>query len=125
MHAPDAPRAVERIVDMFPPAAQAQAKTLLSLTLQVVCAQRLIFTGEERVAMFELMTASSAVRSAIRENKTAQLKSLIQTGARDDMMTFDESLARLVARGRLPLAMAVSHAESDLHSLLSQERRIQ
>jgi twitching motility protein PilT len=75
--------------------------------------------------MFELMTASSAVRSAIRENKTAQLKSLIQTGARDGMMTFDESLARLVARGRLPLAMAVSHAESDLHSLLSQERRVQ
>ena len=127
MHAPDASRAVERIVDMFPPAAQTQARTLLSLTLQAVCAQRLIFTGEARVAAFELLTASPAVRSAIRENKTAQLKSLIQTGARDGMMTFEGSLARLVASGRLSLALAASHAgsESDLYSLVRQERHVQ
>ena len=125
LHAPDASRAVERVIDMFPPAAQAQARTLLSLTLQAVSAQRLIAAGEERIAAFELLTASSAVRSAIRESKTSQLKSLIQTGARDGMTTFEASLARLVESGRLPIAAAAANAddESEFYSLLRRENR--
>ena len=111
---------------MFPPATQAHARTLLSLTLQAVSAQRLLFTGADRVAAFELMTASPAVRSAIRENKTSQLKSLIQTGARDGMTTLEAVLARLVESGRLPLAVAAENAynESEFYSLLRRENRV-
>ncbi len=126
LHAPDASRSVERIIDLFPPATQAHARTLLSLTLQAVSAQRLLFTGADRVAAFELMTASPAVRSAIRENKTSQLKSLIQTGARDGMTTLEAVLARLVESGRLPLAVAAENAynESEFYSLLRRENRV-
>lgn len=122
VHAPDASRAVDRIIDSFPAAAQTQARAFLAMTLRAVCAQRLIPSADGRAAAFELMIATPAVQNAIREGKTAQLKNLIQTGAREGMQSFEASLARLASSGRISAAQAAQWAQDRGEFLRRLER---
>ncbi len=101
LHTVDAVQTVDRIVDVFPIHQQQQIRMQLSVNLVGVLAQTLVRTadGKGRAAAFEVLVANSAVRNLIRENKTYQISSIIQTGARAKMNTLDQSLAGLVNKG--------------------------
>lgn len=98
LHTVDAPQTIDRIIDVFPPAQQAQVRTQLSVTLQAVISQTLLPTkdGKGRVAAFEVMIATPAIRTLIREAKTHQLYLDIQTGVELGMQTLDGCLLSLL-----------------------------
>jgi twitching motility protein PilT len=101
LHTTDAVQTVDRIVDVFPHYQQQQVRMQLSVNLQGVISQTLVKTadGQGRIAAFETMDAIPSVRNLVREAKTHQIGSIIQTGAKRGMWTLDQSLARLVQRG--------------------------
>src|SRR5437660_6762047 len=101
LHTTDAPQTVDRIIDVFEPDQQQQIRMQLSVTLQAVVSQTLLMRvdGRGRVAAFEVMIATSAIRTLIREGKTYQMYTDIQTGAMYGMQTLDSNLLRLAIDG--------------------------
>ncbi|MFQ5436266.1 MAG: type IV pilus twitching motility protein PilT [Anaerolineae bacterium] len=100
LHTPSAPEAIDRVVDVFPSHQQAQVRTQLAMTLAGVLAQRLVMRadGDGRVAACEVMVGTGAVRNLIREGKTAQMISAIQTGRDVGMQTLNQALFDLYRR---------------------------
>jgi twitching motility protein PilT len=100
-HAPTAPQAIERIIDLFPPHERYLAQARLASLLLGVLSQALVpkADGSGRVPAVEVMLASPAVRSLIREGKVYQLPSTIRTQARLGMELFDQALVRLYRQG--------------------------
>ena len=98
LHTVDAAQTIDRIVDVFEPDQQAQVRTQLSVTLQAVVSQTLIphKNGKGRVAAFEVMVATPAIRNMIRDGKTHQLPTDIQTGTQHGMQSLDGHLLLLV-----------------------------
>lgn len=107
LHTASAARSVGRVVDLFPAEEKPLARALLAESLCGVAAQALVKrkTGG-RTAAFEILTATHAVRSLIRENKTAQIYSAIQSGGGHGMQTLDQSLRALVESGTVDMAEA-------------------
>ncbi|MBC3377762.1 PilT/PilU family type 4a pilus ATPase [Serratia fonticola] len=102
LHTRSAPQAVERLVDVFPAEEKAYVRGQLASSLQAVIAQKLLSKpGRGRVAIYEILTATAAVSSMIREGKTHQLVSVLQTGAQSGMQTFEQGLQQRVAQGIL------------------------
>ena len=107
LHAPSAANAVDRIVDVFPGTEKDAVRTLLSDCLQAVVAQTLVKRADGgRVAAQEIMLATPAVRSLIREHKVAQLYSAIQTSGAHGMQTLDQCLQGLVRTGAISVETA-------------------
>jgi twitching motility protein PilT len=108
LHTKSAPLSVDRIVDVFPPHQQPQIRMQLSLTLEGALAQTLLPRLDQpgRIPAVEVMLASPAVRSLIREGKTHQLPNAIQTSAAEGMRTMEQALAELVRRGTLAAEQA-------------------
>jgi twitching motility protein PilT len=128
LHTNSAAQTVDRIIDVFPPGQQDQIRYQLSANLEAVLCQQLLprKDGLGRVCSMEVMIATSPVRSMIRDNKTHQLTTIIQThGDRKtyetSMQTMDQSLKGLVADGIITEAMAISRAVNrvDLEQMLS------
>lgn len=119
LHTVDAAQTIDRIVDVFPPEQQAQIRTQLSVTLQGVISQTLLPTkdGLGRIAAFEVMVATPAIRTLIRDGKTHQLYLDIQTGADHGMQTLDGSLLELLKAGRVDYehTLAKCSNASDFH----------
>ena len=113
LHTPDAPQTVDRLIDIFPPHQQSQIKTQLSGCLQAVISQQLLprKDGRGRVAACEIMIGTSAVRSLIREHKTEQLLTVIQTGAQHGMMAMDKAIKELYRQGMIDINTATSRAK--------------
>ena len=105
LHTTGAAETIDRIVDAFPTNQQEQVRTQLAAGLQAVISQillpRLGPDGQVhgRIAAFEIMTSTDAIRSRIRDNKTNMIKSDLQTGAKFGMMTLDASLTNLYKEG--------------------------
>ena len=105
LHTTGAAETIDRIVDAFPMNQQAQIRTQLAAGLQAVISQILLpRLGQDgqvhgRVAAFEIMTTTDAIRSRIRDNKTNMIKSDMQTGAKFGMTTLDTSLTNLFKQG--------------------------
>jgi len=101
LHTTDAVQTVDRAIDIFPTHQQQQIRMQLSVNLLGVISQILVrrADGRGRVAAFEILVALSSVRNSIRERKTHQIASVIQTGGQHGMMTLDQSLAHLVRSG--------------------------
>jgi len=99
LHTPSASQTIDRIIDIFPPYQQAQIRIQLAASLQGVVAQQLLprADGPGRVAAFEILIATPAVRNLIREGKTHQLPSIIQTNAKVGMVTMEASLKALLS----------------------------
>ncbi|MFA5794654.1 MAG: type IV pilus twitching motility protein PilT [Candidatus Brocadiia bacterium] len=97
LHTSDAVQTINRIIDIFPSHQQSQVRTQLSFTLQAVFSQQLLpkSSGKGRVLASEVMIANSAVRSLIRDSKTHQMYSCIQTGGKEGMSTMNQSLFNL------------------------------
>ena len=110
LHTVDAAQTIDRIVDVFSPEQQAQIRTQLSVTLQAVISQTLIPTkdGKGRVAAFEVMIATPAIRTLIRDGKTHQLYLDIQTGASLGMQTLDGCLLTLLRDGLIDYEHALA-----------------
>ncbi len=103
LHTQDAPQTIDRIIDVFPGAQQAQIRTQLSVALQGIMTQQLVPTadGSGRVAACEILVPTPAVRNLIREGKTHQMYSAMQAGKQHGMITMDQSLATLVMTGKV------------------------
>jgi twitching motility protein PilT len=97
LHTTSAPRTISRIVDVFSPAEKNIIRNMLSESLQAVICQTLLKKmGGGRVAAFEIMLGTSAIRNLIREDKVAQMYSTIQTGSELGMCTLDQYLQGLI-----------------------------
>ncbi|HEX2502171.1 MAG TPA: type IV pilus twitching motility protein PilT [Methylomirabilota bacterium] len=114
LHTKSAPKTIDRIIDAFPPAQQQQVRVQLAEALQGVVSQLLFPTKDKkgRVAAFEIMVATVAIRNLIREGKTHQMPSSIQTGTQLGMQSLEQALRNLVMQGRIDRA----HAEGVLQS---------
>lgn len=101
LHTTNAVQTVDRVVDVFPKHQQQQIRIQVSVNLQGVISQTLVKRqdGKGRVAAFETLVATPAVRNMVREASTHQIGSIIQTGLKQGMMTLDQSLATLVNKG--------------------------
>ncbi|MEO1270660.1 MAG: PilT/PilU family type 4a pilus ATPase, partial [Myxococcota bacterium] len=124
MHSRSAAYAVERIVDSYAPERQSQVRVQLADALEAVVAQRLVpsASGRGRVAVLEVMRVTHNVASMIREGKTAQLSTAIQSGAADGMMPLERSLANMVRHGRITRtdALAVANDQQVLRTYLGR-----
>jgi len=124
LHTSDTVQTMNRIIDVFPAYQQSQIRTQLSFTLQSVFCQQLVPTpdGKGRVLAAEIMIANPAVRSLIREGKTHQIYSIIQTSAKLGMCTMNQALANLVKAGRITREEAITRTTdpSDLEHLLGR-----
>jgi len=108
LHTSDAVQTANRIIDVFPSHQQSQVRTQLSFSLEAVFSQQLLPTsdGNGRAMAAEIMTCTPGIRALIREGKTHQLYSQIQTGGRLGMRTMAQSLAELVRSGRVNIVDA-------------------
>jgi len=112
LHTQSAAQTVDRVIDIFPPHQQAQVRMQLSVALQGIVTQQLLPTadGSGRVAGVEVMVPTPAIRNLIREGKTHQIYSTIQTSAATGMQTMDSHLVQLVRAGKITQALAEQRA---------------
>jgi twitching motility protein PilT len=100
LHTNDAAMTIDRIVDVFPATRQDQIRVQLAGAISAVISQRLLLrVGGGRVAAFEVLMATHAVRNLIRDGKSPQLRNVIATGSEFGMQTLEQSLSDLVAQG--------------------------
>jgi twitching motility protein PilT len=114
LHTQDTSQTVDRIVDSFPPSQQHQVRTQLSIALQGIVTQQLLPTadGQGRICACEVLVPTPAVRNLIREGKTHQLYSALQTGGSHGMQTMDSALADLVRGGVITRQLAESRSST-------------
>jgi twitching motility protein PilT len=114
LHTVDAAQTVDRIIDVFPPHQQQQIRVQLSVTLKGVVSQTLIprADGQGRVAARELMVVTPAIANLIREGKTHQVYSAIETGGKFGMISLDRALLQLVQEGSITIEEAISKAHN-------------
>lgn len=112
LHTIGAASTVDRVIDVFPPHQQQQIRVQFANVLEAVISQQLIPTadGTGRAAAFEVMHANHAVRNLIREGKSHQLTSVMQTNRKLGMMTMDEAIQQLYYSGRINREMAIQFA---------------
>jgi twitching motility protein PilT len=112
LHTSSAAKTVDRIVDVFPGDEKEMVRAMLSESLLAVVAQQLcrVREGSGRVAAHEIMLGNAAIRNLIRENKVAQMYSIIQTGQSQGMQTLDQCLVELVKRNVITAAEARTKA---------------
>jgi twitching motility protein PilT len=103
LHTNSAPKTVDRVIDVFPQEQQAQVRVMLSESLRGVIAQTLLPKpdGKGRVACIEVLVNTNAVANLIREAKTFQIPSAMQTGRNDGMITFEMYITDLVKKGKI------------------------
>ncbi|MAD53772.1 MAG: twitching motility protein PilT [Idiomarinaceae bacterium] len=100
LHTTSAPKTVDRIIDVFPGDDKPMVRSMLSESLRAVISQSLLKrVGGGRVAAHEIMLTTPAIKNLIREDKVAQMYSVIQTGQEKGMQTLDQSLKKLLSRG--------------------------
>ena len=124
LHTTTAPSTVDRIIDQFPADRQDQIRQMLAGSLVGVVAQMLCRKiGGGRVAAYEILIGGSAVSNLIREKKTFQIYSVMQTGKAQGMMTLNDSLIALVRNGSIESAEAfrLSVNKSEMTGLLARE----
>ncbi len=109
LHTQDAGQTIDRVIDVFPPHQQGQVRTQLAATLQGVVCQTLVkrASGKGRAVATEILVATPAIANLIREGKTYQIRSALQSGRDHGMHTMDQHLADLVNRGEVTYGAAV------------------
>jgi twitching motility protein PilT len=127
LHTTDAVQTVDRIIDVFPTYQQQQVRMQLSVNLVGVMSQTLVrrADGQGRVAAFETLVAIPSIRNLIREAKTFQIGSMIQTGARTGMFTLDQNLGQLVRQRVITEDDAMAKAQNvrELQAILDEQRK--
>ena len=112
LHTIGADKTIDRIIDVFPPDQQQQVRIQLAAVLECVVSQQLIRKEQGgRVAALEVLFANNAVRNLIREGKTFQIPSVMQTSRRSGMITMDDALYDLFMRGQISAEAVVTYAQ--------------
>ena len=123
LHTKGAANTIDRIIDVFPPEQQEQIRIQLADVLECAITKALLpKIGGGRVPAYEIMVATPAVRSLIRQNKSFQITSAMQTGRAQGMQLLDDALAQLVRKGQVTLENALATA-NDPDTLRTQFRR--
>src|SRR3990167_1517066 len=111
LHTNSAAQTIDRIIDVFPDEQQQQVRQQLSMSLESVFSQRLVPDKDGgRVVGYEVMLGTTAIRTAIREGKTHQIDSILQTSQEIGMNTIETSLANFVKDGRISLETAQAYS---------------
>lgn len=111
LHTNSAAQSIDRIVDVFPENQQGQVRLQLSSALESIMSLRLLpALAGGRVPVAEILTATPAVKTLIREGKTHQIDNIIQTSAEFGMVTLESALAALVRAGSISVEVAASYA---------------
>lgn len=112
MHTSSAAKSVDRLIDVFPAGEKEMVRAMLSESLQAVVSQTLCKTADRqsRVAAMEIMVGTPAIRNLIRENKVAQMYSVMQSGMAQGMQTLDQHLSTLVRNGLIAVEEARQYA---------------
>ncbi len=114
LHTSSAPKTIDRIIDVFPASEKDMVRAMLSESLRAVVSQTLLKTsdGKSRIAAHEIMLGNPAIRNLIRENKLAQMVSVMQTGQREGMQTLDMCLQDLVRQRKITQEAALEKAQN-------------
>jgi twitching motility protein PilT len=122
LHTQDCPQSIDRIIDVFPPYQQEQIRVQIAATLEGIVSQQLLSRAgmKGRVVACEVLMSTPAARNLIREGKTHQLYTVMQTGNQYGMQTMNSSLADLVRHGQITkeLALRRSSVPDELERLL-------
>lgn len=112
LHTAGVAKTINRVIDVFPPHQQQQVKIQLAAVLNGVLSQQLIPNADKsgRVCAMEIMRTTPAIQNMIREGKTFQIESSIQTGSKYGMRTMDMCLAELFKKGMITQEEAINHA---------------
>ncbi|HEV2982078.1 MAG TPA: type IV pilus twitching motility protein PilT [Solirubrobacteraceae bacterium] len=126
LHTQDTAQTIDRVIDVFPAHQQGQVRVQMSVALQGIITQQLLPTadGSGRVVACEVLVPTPAVRNLIREGKTHQIYSVLQTSSANGMQTMDSSLATLVRAGVISQSLAESRSTTpeELGRLLGGSR---
>src|SRR4051812_7901487 len=124
LHTQSATQTIDRVIDIFPPHQQLQIRAQLAASLQGVVTQALAPRADNkgRTVVCEILTATPAIRSLIREGKSHQIPSFMQAGAGDGMLAFDQHLAEKVREQivTLPTALELCHSREELQRLVGR-----
>jgi twitching motility protein PilT len=124
LHTQSATQTIDRVIDIFPPHQQLQIRAQLAASLQGVVTQALTprVDGKGRSVICEILTATPAIRSLIREGKSHQIPSFMQAGGNDGMLSFDQHLAEKVREGIVSLqaALEICHSPEELKRLIGR-----
>ena len=122
LHTQDCPQTIDRIIDVFPPHQQEQIRVQIAATLEGVVTQQLLpkASGSGRICATEVLISTPAAKNLIREGKTHQLYTVMQTGGQHGMQTMNSCLADLVKRSHITreLALKRSSVPDELERLL-------
>jgi len=116
LHTTGAASTIDRIIDVFPPDQQQQIRIQLALVLESVVSQQLIPTidHQSRVAAFEVMHTNKAIKELIREGKTYQIESMVQSNKNSGLQTMDDSIFDLYTQGLIDRKNAIGFAQDSL-----------
>ncbi len=116
LHTIGAAATIDRVIDVFPPHQQQQIRIQLAMVLEGVISQQLIPTMDKRrrVAAFEVMMTNPAIKNLIRENKTYQIGTQIQTNRKLGMVTMDDAIYDLYRRGEISGESALNYAQDQM-----------
>ncbi|WP_236030757.1 type IV pilus twitching motility protein PilT [Paractinoplanes lichenicola] len=124
LHTQSATQTIDRVIDIFPPHQQLQIRAQLAASLQGVITQALAPRADNkgRAVICEILTATPAIRSLIREGKSHQIPSFMQAGAGDGMLAFDQHLAEKVREQVVTLqaALEICHSQEELKRLVGR-----
>ena len=124
LHTTDAPQTIDRVVDVFPPEQQNQIRMQLAVTIQAIICQTLLPRRdiEGRIAAFEVMVATPAIRTLVREGKTHQIYTDIQSGGEHGMVSLDQYLIELLRKRLIVYDDAVTRSSNprDFEQLASR-----
>jgi len=114
LHTRNAPKTVDRIIDVFPQERQAQIRTMLSESIRGVISQTLLkrADGQGRIGAYEILVANTGIRALIREGKTFQIGSSISTGRKEGMQSLDQHLQELFTKGLITADEALKACDS-------------
>jgi len=113
LHTYNAAQTIDRIIDIFPPHQQGQIRTQLSMILVGVISQRLLKRAEGgRIAAREVMINTPAISNIIRENKIAQMRTIIETSSKEGMFSLDQNIKKLYRDKEITKAEAQSYMEN-------------
>ncbi len=128
LHTPDAPQSINRIIDVFPPHQQTQIRSQISLVLQAVFCQKLLQRRQQKggglALAVEVLMVTPGIRNLIREDKTEQIHSAMQTGGDTGMQTLNQALHRLYKKGDITYKQALynSSDKKDMKRVMGKRK---
>lgn len=126
LHTTDAAQTIDRVIDVFPPEQQEQIRSQLATTIEAIICQTLLplKSGSGRVAAFEIMIGTPAIKTIVREGKTHQIPALVQTGSDVGMVSLEHYLLNLIQQGMVTFEEALAKSNNPREFTELAQRRL-